>query len=82
MSRVRSVIPIRVMFRLLAIAFWALGLVRASDAIRNSVQPQAPLWSWVDAIFGLCFFLIATILWLESKYIGIEHTHDDSKERQ
>lgn len=62
---------VRSMYRLLAVAFWMLGFVRASDALRTAVYPESVTWTWVDAIFGLCFFCIATILWLEAKHVGM-----------
>jgi hypothetical protein len=61
---------VKSMLRVLAIAFWLLGFVRASDALRMAYHPDAVYWPWVDAIFGLCFFLIATILWMEARHVG------------
>lgn len=75
-TRHSTTTAVRTMLRLLAVAFWALGFVRASDALRMSYLPQAPVWTWVDAIFGLCFFLIATILWMEARHVGVTPDKD------
>ena len=58
--------------RLLALAFWLLGLSTAFQALRQMMlQLSGPVWPWVTAFLSLAFFVVATFLWLESKAIKI-----------
>lgn len=68
---------VRYMCRLLAIAFWFGGIVRASDAIRIAgMHDVSPVWAYANAIFGMGFFWLATLLWLEGRQAGRERDRE------
>lgn len=77
-SYVQSLVStVRHMCRLLALAFWFGGTVRASDAVRIAgMHGVSPVWAWANAIFGIGFFWLATLLWLEGRHAGRERDRE------